>query len=107
VHFELPGRGDHKEEIMSESDLCAQFTSVTGTSATEALNWLEMAGFELQEAISLYFNSQGVEERVTQLPAQKESYDDRFGYEEDEVRRPDEVKRQKLVDTDAYLGTRV
>ncbi len=26
--------------------------------------------------------------------------------EEDEVRLPDQVKRQKLVDTDAYLGRR-
>jgi hypothetical protein len=93
---------------MDEADLCAQFVSLTGTSPKEASNWLEMAGFELQEAIDLFFNSSGgQEEVVTQTSRQKGSYEDRFYHDSDDVRVPDEVKRQKLVDTDVYLGKRI
>lgn len=34
----------------------------------------------------------------------KESYDERFAYDEDNVRLPDAVKRQKLLDAEARLG---
>ena len=44
---------------MSEEDLSTQFVSITGASPAEAMNWLEMAGFVLQDAVDLYFNSEG------------------------------------------------
>ncbi len=87
-----------------------EFTSITGASATEAENWLEMAGFVLADAVELFFSSGGQSGQPTDSSSDRSS-DKRdlgqayAGYgEEDEVRLPDQVKRQKLVDTDAYLG---
>lgn len=90
---------------MDQAELVEQFSGLTSTSSTEALNWLEMAGFELQAALDLFFNAAGGEEVVTQPAHRKETHEERFDYDEDEVRMPDEVKRQKLVDTDVYLGS--
>lgn len=92
---------------MDQGDLCSQFAGITGTSSTEALNWLEMAGFELQSALDLFFNAAPGSNGQGGLPAgtssRKHSFDDHYDFEEDEVRRPDEVKRQRLVETEQYL----
>jgi len=89
-----------------------EFTSITGASATEAENWLEMAGFVLADAVELFFSSGGQSGQPTDSSSgrssDKRDLDQAYaGYdEEDEVRLPDQVKRQKLVDTDAFLGRR-
>lgn len=87
-----------------------EFASITGASLKEAENWLEMAGFVLTDAIELFFSSGGQGGQPTDSSSDKSS-DKRSldqtcaRYDEgDEVRLPDQVKRQKLVDTDAYLG---
>ena len=92
---------------MSSTDLCAEFCSLTGTDTDEAMNWLEMAGFELQDAVGLYFNATGEEVANQQgnlSRSSKESREEHFVDEDDFVRKPDEVKRQKLMDTGAYIG---
>lgn len=87
------------------------FTSITGASAKEAENWLEMAGFVLADAVELFFSSGGQSDQPTDSSndraSDKRHLDQSYAMydEEEEVRMPDQVKRQKLVDTDAYLGT--
>lgn len=90
---------------MDPLERCRQFASVTEASEDEALNWLEMTGFVLQDAVDLYFNSGGAEPAAGSASSgsRKHSYDQGFEDEEN-VRLPDQVKRQKLVDTDPYLG---
>ena len=94
-------------------DIIEEFTSITGASVGEAENWLEMAGYVLADAVELFFGA-GVQDgrsankdtSSSQKASEKRSHDqsyDRFD-DGDEVRMPDQVKRQKLVDTDAYLG---
>lgn len=87
-----------------------EFSSITGASAAEAENWLEMAGFVLTDAVELFFSSGGQGDQPTDSSSDRKSdkrdLDQAYARynEEDEVRLPDQVKRQKLVDTDAYLG---
>lgn len=95
-------------------DLVADFSAVTGATEVEAQNWLEMAGFVLEDAVQLFFGAggqgdqpQGSADNVNGKSKGKHSYDDPYSVLEDEdnVRLPDQVKRQKLVDTEAYLGS--
>lgn len=102
-----PSRNSSKTE-MDPIESCQQFVAITGASQDEALNWLEMTGYVLQDAVDLFFNSGGANHTTgSSAPAlrgqHKHSFDD--SYEDDEnVRAPDKVKRQKLVNTEAYLG---
>lgn len=91
-----------------------EFASITGASAKEAENWLEMAGFVLADAVELFFGSGGqggqseqAAESSNNKPSNKRTLDQSYTRfdDEDDVRLPDQVKRQQLVDTDAYLGT--
>ena len=100
---------------MSESDLCQRFCILTGASSVEALNWLEMAGFALEDAVELFFNAGdgGHSSNASGTSNNKSTHEDHFAsgrgfndVEEVRVRMPDEVKRQKLVDTSSYLGTK-
>lgn len=90
-------------------DAVAQFSAVTGASELEAHNWLEMAGFVLEDAMQLFFEAGGQQEQATNNSTshgQKRSHEDPYSvyYDEDNVRLPDRVKIQKLVDTDTHIG---
>jgi hypothetical protein len=92
---------------MTEQNLCKQFSLLTGASSNEALNWLEMTGFVLQDAIDLYFDSGSSGGNLSNLPPApcEASAQEVIDFNDDFVRKPDEVVRQKLVDSAAYLGT--
>lgn len=90
-------------------DQVAQFSAVTGASEVEAHNWLEMAGFVLEDAMQLFFEAGGHQHQnstSSTTQSNKRSYEDPYSVysDEDIVRQPDRVKIQKLVDTDAHIG---
>jgi hypothetical protein len=97
-------------ELASTMDLASEFSSITGASELEAANWLEMAGYVLADAVQLYFGAEGQSGPPNAAHSNnnkhKHSIDNDLGaYDfEEEVRLPDQVKRQKLVDTDARIG---
>lgn len=110
------------------SDPVEAFLSVTGvTDSSVAAQWLELAGYQIDAAIDLFFSSGGdlqfnqkspavVPGPEALAPASPVLETDYFGrsttrqpaarlsrqdlYDEDGYRRPDDIKRQRLVDDD-------
>ena len=108
------------------------FIDVAGCTENEAQHWLEMGGFELETAISLFLSNAGTGtgmgvgggrshggmqphasssdeygRRPAPSAASTAAYLDTHrrridAYDEDGVRRPDSVKKQRLVDDVAY-----
>mmetsp|Transcript_8801 Transcript_8801/g.14640 ORF Transcript_8801/g.14640 Transcript_8801/m.14640 type:complete len:339 (+) Transcript_8801:73-1089(+) len=121
-----------------ESALVGQFSAITGVNPTEATNWLEMSGFVLQDSIDLFFSANPGDHQQGQVSthtsstsgdaalaaslasssdpvtqsnsSRRGSFDDPFGDDED-IRRPDRVKRQRLLDSanksSSYLEAQV
>jgi hypothetical protein len=80
---------------MSEGDIFGEFSSITGvTDESEVVNYLAAADFQLQSAIDLYFAS-----AIQSDGLKPKSSSTAGGLDEEEyVRRPDEVKRSRLMD---------
>ena len=79
------------------------FMEITGCETTEeAHKWLQMTNNDLDESVGLFFTSkddlidvsQNKQENNLSSPC-KRSYEN-----EDEIRVPDETKREKLIDSD-------
>jgi UBX domain-containing protein 7 len=51
-----------------EGDVVTQFQEVTGSSAELATQYLEIADFDIEQAMQLYFENGGAEIRPTQQP---------------------------------------
>lgn len=83
-----------------DSEVSANFVAITGATVEEARNWLEIGGFVLEDAVNLYFSSKSNDVAQQDGPRTQrgESFD--FDQDEDGVRRPDEVKRRRLLEFD-------
>ncbi len=99
---------------MSDNDLYSQFTLITGvTDDADITNYLAEADFQLQPAIDLYFSTTMgpfVSSKISsgQSHVRDEDLHNLDGYN-DCVRKPDEVKRARLLDDSElaqfeYLG---
>lgn len=99
---------------MNDSNLIADFCGVTGASTSEAASWLEMCNFHLENAIELFFSNsshqnQHSDHHHNQEPVlsdqsiqRNETYG--VGNDSDYVRKPDSVKRGRLMD-ESYIST--
>jgi len=95
---------------MDEDAKLAEFSSVTGASAEEARHLLEATAWAVDAAVQLYFEAAAEPVRATAEPefeapvgsrgaSAADAYADAYGAgPSDEVRRPDEVRRERLFD---------
>ena len=84
-------------------NLLNDFISLTGSNEEEALNWLDISNYQLQTAIELYFSNHHQPSSSSNANQQKQS--NKISLQDDDyVREPDTVKRQRLVSDIAFLG---
>ncbi len=92
------------------TELVANFSGITGADTVDAIKWLEIGGYILEDAVGLYFSNQ--QDASQSLNHVNEQYDSRssghsssqgipshsYNNDLDEIRQPDRVKRQRLVE---------
>lgn len=83
---------------MSDNDIFGEFSSITGvTDEDKIIHYLSAADFQLQQAIDLYFASGtgSSDFDTSQLSGYTHPRD---GSDDEQIRKPDEVKRARLID---------
>lgn len=75
-------------------DVVAQFIAITDCEATQAEQYLDAHNWDLNAAIDTFMAVENVNSRTTSAAHDSKLGDD----DEDGVRAPDEVKRQRLID---------
>ena len=88
------------DNTLDYGKLLSDFMGLTGANEEEAFNWLEMTNYKLQTSIDLYFSSH--QSSSSHFPAIQENNKNLL--DEDYVRQPDAVKRQRLVNDVAFIG---
>lgn len=94
-------------------DEFVNFKSITGVENEEdILFWFDSANYDMSQAIELFFNNNGDKSKLkTEFKSSSESNQKSKDYHpppslyesELEVRKPDRVKRQKLIDDDIAI----
>jgi hypothetical protein len=79
------------------SSLHEEFVSITGASLDDALTWLEIGQYDLQNAVELFLSSN---QNQTNTDHQNQNYVPKLNefVDNDVVRMPDSVKRGRLMD---------
>ena len=87
-----------------------EFISITGAASIEAMHYLEMTDYNLEQSIDIYLsqssnnndNNNHISSSIVNNNQQKHNRNDNYDDNDFIIRKPDEVKRQKLVE--AYVG---
>lgn len=80
------------------STLHEEFVSITGASLDDALTWLEIGQYDLQNAIDLFLSSNQHQQTHKNYQNHKDNPSLNDYVDADAVRMPDSVKRGRLMD---------
>ncbi len=89
------------------SSIHEEFIAITGATLEEALTWLEIGQFDLQNAVELFLSSNQQATTNSSVSQHENVTNQNDFYETDSVRLPDSVKRGRLVDESFFISSEI